>query len=266
MPKAQAAGATIHYELNGEGPPLVLTMGQGSGPEARAPMLAALGEFRTVLSYDPRGTGRSDPANQHVPIETLAEDLLAVIDTAGIERADLVGLSTGTGTATAFAARHPERVRSLTLGAPWVWGDPELQILQNMRKAAARVMPPDHYTHFNSMLIYPPEYRRLHRDRLVAQAQTATLKPADPDALAARLDAILNYDARRDYPSIKAPTLVIGAVDDLVMPVWHARECAELIGGSRLVVFDGGGHLFAETRPKEFAAAVRDFVTQLADR
>lgn len=266
MPKAHAPGATLHYELCGSGPPLVLTMGQGSGAEARAPMLAALGRFRTVLSYDQRGTGRSEPADQRVSIETLAQDLLAVMNAAGIDRADLIGLSTGTGKATALAARHPERVRSLVLGAPWVWGDPSLQILQNMRKAAVLTMPTEHYVHFNSMLIYPPEYRRLHHDRLVAQAQAAASKPVDGAALAARLDAILNYDARRDYPLIQAPTLVIGAIDDLVMPVWHARECAERIKGSQLLVFDGGGHLFAETRPEAFSNAVGDFVQQVADQ
>jgi len=260
MAEALVGGVRIHYELQGEGPPLVVTAGQGSGPEARAAWLAGLARAHRVLSYDPRGTGRSERTAQGQSIEELAEDIVALMDHAGLERAHVVGVSTGTGKATALAARHPGRVERLVLAAPWTHGDEALRTLQQMRMAAARTMPPDHYVHFNALLIYPPEYRRAHAARFEALAQQALLAPQDAPGIAARLRAILAFDARACYPGLRCPTLVVGARDDLVMPCWHAQEAARRIAGARLALLDGGGHLFAETRTQELLDLVLPFL------
>lgn len=260
MPEARVAGVRIHYELSGEGPPVVLTAGQGTGPEARAAWLGGLARAHRVLSYDQRGTGRSERTRQGQSMEELADDIVALMDHAGIERAHVIGVSTGTGKATALAARHPERVDRLVLAAPWTHADASLRTLQEMRKAAARTMPPDHYVHFNALLIYPPEYRRLHAARFEALAQQALSAPQDAPGIAARLDAILAFDARALYPLLHCPTLVVGARDDLVMPFWHAQDAARQIAGARLALLEGGGHLFAETRTQELLDLVLPFL------
>lgn len=259
MPKVNVGGAQIYYEIQGQGTPLVLTTGQGTGHEARARLVDGLARQHTVLSYDQRGTGRSDRvARQGHSIEELAQDITALMDSAGFSQAHVIGLSTGTGKATALAASHPQRVTRLVLGAPWTHGDAELHVLQNMRKAAARTMPADHYTHLNLLLIYPPEYRRQHFGQFARMAADAT--PQDADGISQRLDAILAFDARPLYPRISCPTLVMGARDDLVMPAWFARDAAGAIPGARLVELDGGGHLFAETRTDEFLRNVLPFL------
>jgi len=260
MPKALIAGAQIHYEVVGQGHPLVLTTGQGTGPESRDELIRSLARHHTVLSYDQRGTGRSERVVQGQPIEALAEDVIGLMDAAGFATAHVVGLSTGTGKATALAAYHPERVSRLVLAAPWTHGDAYLTTLQNMRKAAARTMPPDAHAHLNALLIYPPEYRREHAARLDALAQAALGAPQDAAGIAARLDAIVAFDARPCYRRIGCPTLVIVARDDLVMPAWFAQEAARAIAGARLVTFDGGGHLIAETRTADFVREVLAFL------
>jgi pimeloyl-ACP methyl ester carboxylesterase len=260
MPNATLAGARIHYEVVGRGFPLVLTTGQGTGPEARDGLIRELARHYTVLSYDQRGTGRSERVAQGQSIEALAGDVIGLMDAAGFGKAHVVGLSTGTGKATAVAANHPERVSRLVLAAPWTHGDAYLTTLQNMRKAAARTMPPDYHAHLNALLIYPPEYRREHAARFDALAQAALGTPQDAAGIAARLDAILAFDARPSYRRIACPALVVVARDDLVMPVWFAEEAAQTIPGARLVVFDGGGHLIAETRTAQFVAEVTAFL------
>lgn len=263
MPIAAIRGAGIHYELVGEGSPLVLTAGQGTGPEARAELIASLAKHHRVLSYDQRGTGRSEPAPQGQPIEELAGDIAGLMDHVGFDRAHLMGLSTGTGMATSFAVSHPDRLERLVLAAPWTHGDADLQVLQTLRKAAASAMPADHYVHLNALLIYPPEYRRAHFARFEALARKALQAPQDATGIAARLDAILRFDARPLYPRIAARTLVVGARDDLVMPCWHAEHAAGAIPRARLVLLDHGGHLFPDTRTAEFLAVVLPF---LADK
>ncbi len=253
-------GARIHFEVTGAGPAVVLTTGQGTGPEAREELIDGLARRFTVLSYDQRGTGRSERTVQGQSIEALSEDVIALMDAAGIRSAHILGLSTGTGKATALAARHPERVTRLVLAAPWTHGDPYLHTLQNLRKAAARTLPPDHYVQFNALLIYPPEFRRAHAGRFEQMARTALDAPQDASGIAARLDSILAFDARLHYPSIACPTLVMAARNDEVMPFWFAEDAARAIRSARLVLLDGGGHLFPETRTQEFLGHVLDFL------
>jgi pimeloyl-ACP methyl ester carboxylesterase len=262
MAEAVVGGVRIHYELAGEGPPVVVTAGQGTGAEARAAWLAGLARHHLVLSYDQRGTGRSERTAQGQSMRELADDIVALMDHAGMERAHVIGVSTGTGKATALAAQHPGRVDRLVLAAPWTHGDASLHTLQAMRKAAARTMPPDHYVHFNALLIYPPEYRRQHAARFEALARQALAAPQDAAGIAARLDAILGFDARPLYPALRQPTLVVGARDDLVMPLWHAQEAARQIPGARLALLEGGGHLFAETRTSELLDLVLPFLAE----
>lgn len=260
MPMARVRGTELHYEIKGTGTPLVLTAGQGTGAQARARLIEGLARDHAVLTYDQRGTGRSERVAQGQPIEELAEDIADLMDAVGFRQADVMGLSTGTGMATALAVRHPERVVRLVLGAPWTHGDPDLRVLQDTRKAAARALPPDAYSRFNSILLYPPEYRREHFEHFERMAHAALASPQDAAGIAARLDAIVAFDARPLYAHVRCPTLVLGARDDLVMPTWFAEDAARAIPGARLVILDGGGHMFPETRTDEFLAGVLPFL------
>lgn len=260
MPTADIRGARIYYEINGTGHPLVLTMGQGTGPEAREELLTGLSKHRTVLTYDQRGTGRSGAADSSQSIEDMSLDIVALMDEVGFARADVMGISTGTGMATALAAGSPGRVERLVLAAPWSHGDDYLMTLQKMRMAAASTMPADYYSHLNALLVYPPEYRREHSSRFKKKALTALDQPQNASLISARLNAILAFDARPLYARIRCPTLVLGARDDLVMPLWFAEEAANTISGARLVTFENGGHLFAETRTAGFLEALAPFL------
>ncbi len=260
MPKATIGGAQIYYEVTGKGAPLVLTLGQGSTPQARAELVDGLARNHAVLAYDQRGTGRNEPSAQAESMEELARDIVGLMDAAGFPTAHVVGHSTGAGKATALAAHHPERVTRLVLGAPWTHAGPDLRVLQAMRMAAARTLPADHYARYNALLLYPPEYRREHFKRFDKMAQDALASPQDPLTISARLNAILAFDARPLYPRIRCPTLVLAARDDLVMPLWFAQDAASAIAAARLVALDGGGHMFPETRADEFLAEVLAFL------
>ncbi|MGU3495882.1 alpha/beta fold hydrolase [Xanthobacteraceae bacterium A53D] len=262
MPKLKIDGCALYYELTGEGPPLVVIAGQGSGPDARQPLLEGLAKQHTVLSFDPRGTGRGDLAPQGDSIETLAMDALALMDAVGFRAASIMGLSTGTGQATVLAADHADRVERLVLASPWTHGDADFHTLQNLRKAAARTMPPDHYVHFNALLLYHPPYRRAHAERFDRMAREAMSKPQDAAGMAARLDAILAFDARPFYGRIACPTLVCGARDDLIMPFWFAEAAAQAIPHARLTPFAEGGHMFFDTLTEDFLAAALPFLSQ----
>ena len=261
MPTPTVEDTFLFYEVTGQGLPIVLTTGLGAGAEARAELIAGLAKHHKVLTYDQRGTGRSGPASQPQSIEDFAADIVTLMDAANIDRAAIIGLSTGTGIATTLAANYSNRVSHLILGAPWTYGDADLHVLQNTRKTAARTMPADFYIHFNSMLIYPPEFRRKHFKRFENMAAQAFKSPQDPVKIAARLYAILAFDARELYKKINCPALVLGARDDLVMPYWFAQDAAAAIPNSRLVIYEHGGHMFPETRTSDFLQEVNAFIS-----
>ena len=180
----------------------------------------------------------------------------------GFERAHLVCHSTGCGIGQAVAAAHPEQVLSLVLTSPWTHGDDYLTTMQNLRKAAARDLDPVQYQRFNAALLFPPEFRREHATAFERMALDARGQRADAADFARRLDAILAFDARALWASIRCPTLVLSARDDQLMPSWFAADAAAGIAGARLTLFDGGGHLLPETRTGEFVDAVLAFLAQ----
>ncbi len=92
-------------------------------------------------------------------------------------------------------------------------------------------------------------------------AAQALKSPQDPVKIAARLDAILAFDARELYKKINCPALVLGARDDLVMPYWFAQDAAAAIPNSRLVIYEHGGHMFPETRTSDFLQEVNAFIS-----
>src|SRR2546421_9130928 len=117
MPFTQVHDLRLYYELHGDGEPLVLLNGALDTIEfdweRHLPTFAA--RYR-VLAYDHRGHGRSDnPAARFTSYDELADDLAALLDTFGIERARFCGFSDGAITLLNFALRRPERVRSLIL-------------------------------------------------------------------------------------------------------------------------------------------------------
>ncbi|MGI9388347.1 MAG: alpha/beta fold hydrolase [Methyloligellaceae bacterium] len=260
MPLASIRDTQIYFEIVGDGTPLVLVTGQGSGPEGRAELINALARSHSVLTYDQRGTGRSDRGPEGQPIPELAEDIVALMDHVGFASAHIVGHSTGTGMATVVAATYPERTSGLVLAAPWTHADDHLRTIQEMRKAAARTMPPAHYAQFNALLLYPPEFRRANSKRFAEMAEAALRTPQDATSISARLDAILAFDARPSYPRIARPTLVLSARDDQVMPYWFADHAAQAIPDAQLIAFDGGGHMFVETRTRDVLDVIIPFL------
>ena len=118
---AKSGDLSIAYAVYGEGLDLVVAPGFISHLEVgrEEPSLAhfydRLATFRRVISFDKRGTGLSDPVPHAPSLEENVEDLRAVMDAVGSERADVVGVSEGGAMAALFAAVHPERTRSLVL-------------------------------------------------------------------------------------------------------------------------------------------------------
>nr|WP_294694256.1 alpha/beta hydrolase [uncultured Friedmanniella sp.] len=112
-------GASLYWETRGSGP-LTLVIGQPMTSEPFGPLAELLADRRTVVTYDPRGLGRStvqDPS-QDVSPEIVADDLARLVETLGAGPADVLGSSGGAVAGLALAARHPAQVRTLVAHEP----------------------------------------------------------------------------------------------------------------------------------------------------
>lgn len=263
MPKADVGDSSVHYETAGSGSAVVALLPQSTGPAGQQPLLRAIAKRHTAITIEQRGTPRSDPAPAEHSIETLADEVVAVLDAVELESAHLVCHSTGCGIGLSVTARWPTRVSALVLATPWAHADAHLTVMQTLRKAAAKALDPEQYARFNAALLFPPSYRRANERGFEKLARDALLAPQDADAIARRLDAILAFDARVHWPLIQCPTLVLSAGDDQLMPEWFAEQTAANIDGAKLVEFNTGGHMLPETRLEDFAATVLAFLSDV---
>lgn len=259
MPFAINNGVRIHWEDTGSGPPLLLIMGLGYSHEMwhrTTPLVSQ--QFRTIL-FDNRGVGKSDVPAGPYPITTMAADAAAVLDAAGIESADVYGVSMGGMIAQEFALQYPGRVRKLILGctAPGgpkvVRADPEVNQVLLMRgnmsiEEGIEAMVP---------YIYDAGTPRSRIDEDLAIRRRTYPKA---EAYTAQLQGILAWESYSRLNQIKAPTLVIHGETDRLVPPGNGRLIAESIAGSKLVMIPHASHIYMTDQPETSHKAVMDFL------
>jgi len=196
MPMITIDGGTLSYAVSGAGPPIVFVAGLGEHGTYWMAQVAAFSSAFQVVTFDHGGVGASEGQPPY-KVEQWASDTLRLIDHLGLDRVHLVGHSTGGAIAQVLAADHSDRVASLVLGATWARLDARLRRLFMFRKRAL--------------------YEQVGFDRRRASRNTPQ------EIAAARIDALLAYDAGERWRSICNPTLLIAAADDLLVP-WQLSE------------------------------------------
>jgi pimeloyl-ACP methyl ester carboxylesterase len=210
-------------------------------------MMERLASFARVTVFDKRGMGASDPVSRPPTLEERMEDIRAVMDAVGIERAALFGLSEGGSSAALFAATFPERTRALVLCGTFPGGvriaDPEPDFPADvMRTFWEKTIEPWKARMGQGVMI------ELFAPNLVGNAAAVAAMAAfersatTPAMWRAMLDSLQNLDVRPVLGRITTPTLMIHRRRDLV-PIEGARYMASRIRGARLVELDGNDHL-----------------------
>jgi 3-oxoadipate enol-lactonase len=260
MPKIEANGIRLHYELAGpaNAPVVMLSNSLGTRLEMWDPQAHALAERYRVLRYDSRGHGRSDAPNGPYTIDVLADDALGLLDALGIERAHFCGLSKGGMVGQVLGARHGERLISLALCATAahmpqreVW-DERIRVAteQGMPALADGVIG----RWFTEAFLREPS--------IVVDRVRQMILDTPPHGYAACCAAIRDMDLRDLITGIRVPTLVIVGEDDPATPPEKAREIQSLIPGAQLEVIPDAAHLLNIEQDVAFDAAL----TSLLDR
>jgi 3-oxoadipate enol-lactonase/4-carboxymuconolactone decarboxylase len=260
MPFALSHGARIYWRLDGaaDKPALVLLTSIGTDLSLYDPVVPLLTPDFRVLRIDTRGHGASDAPAGDYSLDLLADDVLAVMDAAGIAKAVICGTSLGGMIAMALAPRAPERVQALVLACtspaldPSVW-DQRLALIRAEGLGAIVEMVLGRF--------FSEDFRARHPD--VIETVRAGMVAQSPDGYCGCGAAIRDMALLEGLPAITAPTLVLTGAKDIASPFeGHAERIVAAVPGARHLQIDGA-HLPSLETPAAFAGAVRDFVGEV---
>lgn len=260
MPKLAYEGGEINYEVTGEGHPLIFVSGLNGVARYWQPQVQVFAKHYQVVTYDQRGTGGSDRLQKTFSVDQMTAELAALMDGLKIERAHIVGLSTGGAIGQTLAITQPQRVARLVLSSTWTHCDPWFRRLFEARRAMYQQCGPELHAMFHPLFLYPPEYVNSHDDEITEEQKNAPTKSSSVDISVGRINGLLAFDRRAGLPTITAPTLVLTCDNDYITPSYHAEYIARTIPGAKLVIPAGGGHSFSRANPAEFNRIVLEFL------
>jgi pimeloyl-ACP methyl ester carboxylesterase len=265
---ARSDDTSIAYQVHGDGPvDLVFSPGFVSHLEwcweepAMARFLERLSSFSRLLMFDKRGTGLSDPVLDPPTLETRADDIRAVMDAAGSERAALLGWSEGSAMAVMFAALHPARTSNLILYGSYARltadgdypGFTEASLEQLILEMETRWGQPSALELWSE--------RAAQDARLREWWATYLRLSASPGMAHTLLHWYPRIDVRSILPTVHVPTLVVHRRDDATIPITMGRALADLLPDVRFVEIVGDEHLFFLGDPDPLLDEIQLFLT-----
>lgn len=269
----QNGDVDIAYQVVGDGPiDIVFVMGWVSHLEyfwkhhLFASFLERLASFSRLILFDKRGTGLSDrvPIDRLPTLEQRMDDVRAVMDAVGSERAVLVGVSEGGPMCALFAATYPERTSGVVMFGTYakrIWdADYPWAPTITVRNAFFDLVKRDWGTPVGiedraPSMAADPEFRRWWAEYL--------RMGASPSAAVALTKMNADIDVRDILPLVRVPTLVMHRSGDKCLKVEEGRYVAEKISGARFVELDGIDHLPFVGDQEEVLREIEDFVAGL---
>jgi len=252
----EAAG--LYYELHGppDGEPLLLSSGLGGSAHYWRPNVETFAEHFRVLSYDHRGTGRSDLVlPETVSIEDMADDVIALMDALGIERAHFVGHAIGGMIGMAIALKARDRLRRLMVINGWARLEPHTGRCFDARLLLLRVGGPQAYAEAQSIFLYPADWIALHEEDVAAQVRVTVEHFPDTATLRKRIAAARAFDILDRVGEIGTPLLAVCASDDVLVPSIATTRIVDHLSpfnGGTEVTMRWGGHACNVTDPQSF--------------
>jgi aminoacrylate hydrolase len=261
MAFAHGDGADIYYEIHGRGTPVLLSAGMGGSGAFWAPQLAVLAARHKVILYDHVGTGRS--ARGLRDIAGMADDIISVLDHAGVDATHLVGHAIGGIVGIELAIRHPQRLRSLVVVNGWGRADPFLRRCFEIRKQLLNEAGPLAYIRAQPLFLYPPQWISENIAQLEAEEPRMLQHFPDVATMNQRIDLFMAFDAGARLASIRAPTLLASARDDALVPAYLSRQLAAGIPGAHVHEVGWGAHAFTAVTPEVFNTTLLDFCEEV---
>jgi pimeloyl-ACP methyl ester carboxylesterase len=251
-----AATARLYFAEHGTGLPLLLIHGLMVTGDMFEPVLGALEKRRRLIVPDLRGSGRSRTLPPPYKVEQQAADLARLLESLGIEKADVLGYSQGGAVAQQFALDHSAHVRRLVLSNTYAHNAATFR-----EKLESRLLP------FLVRLLGLERFARLVVSLGLSRVSkeragwvVSLIADQDPRLMIIAWKEAMAFDSRSLLGKIACPTLVIAGEKDNGVPIHHAEMLHKGIPGSKLVVVDGADHALIWSHPDDFARVVTEFL------
>ncbi|HNP36331.1 MAG TPA: alpha/beta fold hydrolase [Woeseiaceae bacterium] len=250
-----ADGVQIAYTTTGKGPPLLRVANWFTHLEFDRKSAIwrhwfdALSENRSLVRYDPRGTGLSDRNVDNFSLSRWIDDLDAVVDDAGLAKFTLFGLCQGGAVAAAYAALHPNRVSRLVLYDAYAFGAYTDGVSERLAREACALAQMIEVGWGKENAVFREVFARLlmpHADqdelRWIGELQRLSASARNAHLL---WDAFQNFDIRDVAANISVPTLVFHGRGDAMVPFEAGRHLASLIPNARFVPLETDNHILS---------------------
>ncbi len=257
----------IEYYVEGSGPPLLTIMGLGGQASSWGePVLEGLQRNFTTIRFSNRGTGATDKPADGYTIPQMAEDAAGLVESIGIEKAHVFGISMGGMIAQELVLNHPQRVLGLVLGCT------------NCGPAHSVTVPAETLNRFGQIMSLPVEeqIREFWNITVTPQfiesgaaflnhiMELGMVTPTPMEAFGRQFAAVQSFDSYERLPQIKSPTLIIQGDMDALVPMENAEVLHERIPGSRVRIVQGTGHCFFWEQPEEVVEEIVAFLSKVA--
>ena len=266
---AKSGGVSIAYQVVGDGPiDLVLVPGWVSNldvfwEEPRlARLLTRLASFSRLILFDKRGTGLSDRVSDMPSLETRMDDVRAVMDAVGSQRAALFGYSEGGAMCILFAATYPDRASALIMGGSFArrtstpdypWGPTAEQQIAFIEQMEADWGGSVGIEARSPSLAHDERYRHWWARWLRSSAS--------PTAAATLMRMNMEIDVRHVLPAVRVPTLVLHSINDRLIDIGTSRYMAAQIPGAKLIELQGIDHVPWGSDSELIADEIEEFLT-----
>lgn len=252
----------MNFTFTGNGAEtVVLSAGLGGAAAFWAPQQALLEQHFRVLAFDHRGTGANPEAlPEPYSIGAMADDVASVMTAAGVARAHLLGHALGGLVGLELARRHKDRLGKLVLVNAWAKVEPHSERCFDIRLGILHAQGPAAYVAAQPLFLHTAPYMATHADKMAAEIAHGTAHFQGAPNLLARIAALRAFDAVADLAGITAPTLLVAARDDLLVPWTASRRLAEGLPNARLWLMEEGAHACCVEQPDAFNAKVLEFL------
>jgi class 3 adenylate cyclase len=270
-----ARNGDVHlgYQILGSGPTDVVQIGSGvfmsvqafdDQPHA-ARFVQRLTTMCRLIRFDMRGIGMSDPLPQPPKLDDQCDDIIAVLDAVGIERATILGAAFSASSAMLAAVRYPERVSALILSNPiarflraddYPYGR-TAEELEQTRTAVTMPLQPEATADSTSVIMPSLAEYPGFREWWSRSGQQG----ASPRAAHAQYEPLLTLDLRDELPNIVVPTLVFQSAENWLFESGHGEYVAEHIPNARYVALQSADRLMFGANAEVVLAEIEEFLT-----
>ncbi len=274
MSFAYVNGINLSYEVTGTGFPVIFIHGFGSKQEIWKPQIRELSEKYKTITFDLRGTGKTDRPNYLYSMKMFVEDIISLMNFLQIQKTHLIGRSFGGMIAQHFALSYPERLDKLILIAT-NYGKPDtewVEILKNNRLEEIKLLEisPEQAFWNKSRWVFHQKFRKklmenpkkIYFDLFSAEdlIKESTINPSRTQDIINQAEALKTHYTLKQLEKIQNKTLIIAGSHDRLTPKSCMKDMHKKLPNSTLKIIENAGHFLTLSRASEVNKIILDFL------